>query len=155
MAARRLLVVMIVLLVLSTLAAALVPIDRQRDRSASTTTTTTTTTTAATRPSGQLIERTINAARRKLTAVRVAVGDQLALTVTSPRPDQVEIPGFGELEDVDPNFAAQFDLLAVEPGHYQVRLFEAERRIGTIVVTAAGGTQRPAGHKLRPTRPAS
>jgi hypothetical protein len=130
MAARRLILAMLVLLVLSSIAAALVPVGNGGSTSDSSTSTTTSTAPA---PTGQLVKRTI-AVDPKTARIRIEVGDQLELTVRSKRADQVEIPAFGELENVDPDFPAHFDILALEPGRFEVRLDEANRPIATIEV---------------------
>ena len=59
--------------------------------------------------------------------------------------DLVEIPAFGDLEHVDPDFPAHFDLLALETGSFVVRLVEAQRPIARIEVTAAGADQGGSG----------
>jgi hypothetical protein len=130
-AARRLLIVMLVLLGVSTVAAALVPVER--DAGGDDTTTTTSTTTSK-RPTGDLEREAIHAGAREPQTVGVQVGDQLQLEVTSNRANQVEIPRLGELEDVDPDAPAHFDLLLFDRGRFPVRLVEPERKIGEIVV---------------------
>lgn len=142
-AARRLILVMLVLLVLSSIAAALIPVDRNRlsDQSS-------TQTTMQPQPAepadGELATRTVSADGAKPVNVRIGVGDQLQLTVTAKRPDMVEIPGFGELEDVDPDFPASFNLLPFEAGRFPVRLVEGERTVATIVVESAKRSARRA-----------
>jgi hypothetical protein len=128
-AARRLLILMLVLLGVSTVAAALVPVDR--DTGDDTTTTTTSTREA---PTGKREPKSIDAGADKPKTIRVEVGDQLQLRVTSPRADQVEIPALDELEDVDPEAPAHFDLLLFDKGRFPVRLVEANRQIGAIKV---------------------
>jgi hypothetical protein len=129
-AARRLLIVMLVLLGVSTVAAALVPVERDADGDDTTTTSTTTTK----RPTGELMRESIHAGAREPQTIRVHVGDQLQLEITARKADQVEIPRLGELEDVDPDAPARFDLLLFDRGRFGVRLVEAERLIGEIVV---------------------
>lgn len=136
-AARRLIILMLALLVASSVAAALVPVDPDRLRDTSTTSTAT-----AGEPLGDLVRRKIDAGRDQPSTVAIALGDQLALTVTSDRPDLVEIPGLGELEDVDPDSPATFDLRPFQPGTYPVRLLDSGQRIARIVVTAG----EPGGH---------
>jgi hypothetical protein len=46
----------------------------------------------------------------------------------------VEIPEFGELENVDPDLPAQFDLLAFEPGRFAVRLVDPPGLVADIEV---------------------
>jgi hypothetical protein len=124
-----LLIVMLVLLGVSTIAAALVPVERDSGDE-----TTTTATTATKRSTGKLETKAIHANAPEPQTRRLHVGDQLQLVVTSRKPDQVEIPGLGELEDVDPDAPARFDLLLFERGSFPLRLVEAERKIGEIVV---------------------
>lgn len=124
---------MLVLLGVSTLAAALVPVDPDALRDESTTTSTNTATRAAT---GKLARASIDAAKRNSQTVRVQVGDQLQLRVESPkRADEVEIPALDELEDVDPDAPAHFDLLLFDKGRFPVRLVDADRQIGAIEVS--------------------
>jgi hypothetical protein len=132
-AARRLLIIMIVLLVLSSLAAVLIPVKPAPEPKVHPTTTTEPAIPPP--PEGDLVKRVIDAAAKRPPTIRLAPGDQLDLDVRSPRPDQVEIPGFGELQDTDPDFAAHFNLLAFDPGTYPVRLVGANRVIGRIVVS--------------------
>ena len=116
MAARRLILVMLVLLVASSILAALVPVEPNRggDESSSSTTTTEA---AEPRPAGELVRRTIAADDPTPERIELELGDQLDLTVTSAKlADQVEIPAFGGLDEVDPDFPARFDLLAARAG---------------------------------------
>jgi hypothetical protein len=130
-AARRLLIVMLVLLGVSTVAAALVPVDRDAGGDETTSTSTTT----RERPTGELVPKSIHAGAEEPKTIRVEPGDQLQLIVTSRNADEVEIPALDQLEDVDPDAEATFDLLLFEPGHFDVGLVESERKIGEIVVT--------------------
>jgi len=131
MAARRLIMVLLVLLLVSSLAAALIPIEQSHDSSS-----TTTTTTAAAKPSGRLLIRRIDAGARKPEEIRMHVGDQLQLSVDSDVPDQVEIPALDQIEPVDNGSPARFDLLVDQARSYPVRLVEADKTVGRIVVTA-------------------
>jgi hypothetical protein len=128
-AARRLILAMLVLLVLSSIAAALIPVDRDR---LSDSTTSTTTTPAA--PEGKLITKHVKTTARKPPTIHMAVGDELRLTVASPVPNMVEIPAFGELENVDPDLPANFDLLAFNPGDFAVRLVDPPGLVARINV---------------------
>jgi hypothetical protein len=132
MAARRLIMILLVLLFVSSLAAALVPIDRSSDSSESSTATSTTA--AETPRAGREIVKRIDARERKPETIRMRVGDQLQLTVDGSAPDQVEIPRLDLLEPLDLGAPARFDLLADEPGTYTIRLLEARRTIGKLVV---------------------
>ena len=124
---------MLVLLAVSSVAAALVPVDPEGLSDESTTTSTRAPKRDLT--AGRLVKKAIDADRRHPTTVRIELGDQLQLRVTSRRADQVEIPRVGELQDVDRFTPADFDLLPFERGSYPIRLVEAKRKIGRIVVT--------------------
>jgi hypothetical protein len=139
-AARRLLILMLVLLGVSTVAAALVPVDRESGDD-----TMTTSTSPAESPTGELEERSIDANAEEPKTVRAQVGDQLQLRVKSRRADEVEIPALDELEDVDPDAPARFDLLLFDKGHFPVRLVERERKIGEIVVDRPEHSAKPKG----------
>ena len=155
MAARRLLIVMLILLGASTLAAALVPVpepDEEQEQ-------------AAPKPpdrserTGRLVRETVRVPGRHgedgggdgddqdVPTVRIALGDQLQLTVHARRPDEVEIPAVGELREVGPDAPARFDLLPFETGTFVVRLVGADRTVARIEVerrTEAPSVRRPA-----------
>jgi hypothetical protein len=131
---------MLVLLVLSSIAAALIPVNRDRLRDS----TMPASTTAATRGEGRLVIRRISVAAPHRPTIHLHVGDELRLTVTSPVSNQVEIRAFGELEDVDPNLAATFDLLTFDPGKFAVRIVDPPGLVATIDVAPAE-TPRPSG----------
>ena len=137
MAARRLIIIMVVLLTISTLAAALVPQPEERSDSASRSSTSSTETTRAERKSagGELVEAEVDTEARKgrPSAVELAPGDQLALTVTSPDPGEVSVPAFGLLEFTGPGDPARFDILVEKSGRYPVRFAGG----GTIAVISA------------------
>ena len=132
MAARRLILAMIVLLVISSVAAALIPVERRAGRSS---TSTETSTVDQPGPTGELVNATLGTGGKKPQTVAIKLGDQLALRVTSKVSDQVEIPALGELEPVDRDAPARFDLLPFEPGRYVVRVVSSGEPAGWIVVT--------------------
>jgi hypothetical protein len=142
-AARRLILVMLVLLVLSSIFATLLPVDR--DRLSDESSTSTTSTTEQPKPKGgELIRRTIAAGDPTPERIELGLDDQLELTVTSAKlSDLVEIPAFGELEYVDPDFPVHFDLLALETGSFDVRLVDAHRVIARIDVSAQKSKDSP------------
>jgi hypothetical protein len=145
MAARRLLIVMLVMLGISTVAAALVPTEPQDEREDEPTTTTSA---SAREPRGRLLRRTVDARGRRPEVVRVRVGDQLELLVGSRRSDVVEIAGLGELREVDRDAPARFDVLPFERGVHPIRLLEARRTIGRIVVDPRQrGNKEPTGKR--------
>ena len=152
MAARRLLILMLVLLAVSTVAAALVP--PQGEDSGTTTRTRTKTAERGEHvkrtPPGRLVERTIRVAPNAIARVHVRLDDQLALTVRSGVADQVAISAFGQIEDLTPEAPARFDLLADQAGVFEVRLVDAKRTIGRIVVTSGkAGAGGSAEHQAR------
>ena len=121
---------MLVLLVLSSIAAALIPVNHGRLRDS----TMPASTTARTPGEGRLVTRTVSAAAEHRPTIHLHVGDELRLTVTSPVPNQVQIAAFGELENVDPNLPARFDLLTFDPGKFAVRLVDPPGLVATIDV---------------------
>jgi hypothetical protein len=139
MAARRLILVMLVLLVLSSAVAALIPVEREALKENASSTTTTVQEPPVT---GELVRRRIDANAKEPATIRIAKGDQLELTVTSPKSGQVEIEALGVLEDVDEFFPARVDLLPADRGSYPVHLVPDEpagdpgRVIGHVVVGA-------------------
>ena len=125
-------------LVLSSAAAALIPVSDEPDPGSSSTPST------DTAPSGELVKRTLRvtaAESQEPRTIRLRLGDQLVLRVTSKVADQVEISGLGELDDVGRDSPASFDLLPPEPGTYAVRLVDAEHIVGRIVVRGRGAGQ--------------
>ena len=134
MVARRLIAVLVVLLVVSSFAAALLPDPATDEPGTTQSTTRESRGTTAHRPGGRLVHVTLDADAPRPRPVSLRVGDQLALRVRSSRPDQVEVRGFGQLATVDRFTPANFDLLAFDLGTFPVRLVEAGRTIGTIIV---------------------
>jgi len=133
---------MLVLLGLSTLAAALVGNRPLNDEGTGSTIASETETEPAptdTVPAGELSSRAIEVGgKNEVEVVPMKVGDQLELTVSSPRSAQVEIPALGLLEPVEPGAPARFDILGTEPATYGVRLVEGDRVVARIEITARG-----------------
>ena len=151
MAARQLIIVLLVLMGISTIAAILAPPIEER----SSDTDTESTTAAGTEgepgageegSTGVLIEQTIGAFGKQAVLGGV-VGDRLALTVTSPRPTNVQVPALGLFEFADRGAPARFDFFLREEARYVV-----ERDDGTAIATieVAGPTPAPAGPAERP-----
>jgi hypothetical protein len=132
MAARRLILAMLFLLVLSSIIVALIPIEQPEQNEDSSTSSTPTTSTVS--DEGKLIVRGVSADAPKPAKIRMHVGDELRLTVTSPVPNQVEIEALGEYENVDPNFPARFDVFPFDAGRFPVRLLDPPGQVATIVV---------------------
>jgi hypothetical protein len=140
MAARRLLIVLIILLVISTIAAFLAPGPGNDARPPATigSTTTTTATAREPAPSGRLIRASIDADADSPQTVRLRLGDQLSLRVSSRASDQLEIVGLGLVEAVDRDAPALFDVFADRPGSYPVLLLRADKTVGTIKIEGRG-----------------
>jgi hypothetical protein len=134
MAARRLLIVLIILLVISTVAAFLAPGPNNESRPPTTIGSTPTRTTTASEPppSGRLVRASMDSDADSPPTVRLRVGDQLSLRVSSRASDQVEIVGLGLVEAVDRDAPALFDVFADRPGSYPVLLLRADETVGAI-----------------------
>jgi hypothetical protein len=140
MAARRLVLILLVLLVVSTFAATLVPPPETDDERA--TSTTSTTAAEAREDRSRVVHETISADAKRPQRIRLVVGDELNLRITSRTFREVEIPGFGEYDEVDQYAPAIFDLLADEKGSYPVRVVAGGRLIGRIEVSGCCRTSR-------------
>ena len=130
---RRFLLLVVVLMGLTALAASLAPREpliRNRDQRAGTATPTPTPPPVAAEAL-QPIERTIFTAENP-TRVAVRKGQILQLTVRGSEVDSVEV--LGEIEPIEADSPALFNILADEPGEYPIELVDAERQIGTLVV---------------------
>jgi hypothetical protein len=69
---------------------------------------------------------------------RARTGEHLMLTVVAPEGGLVTIPRLGRTSSVSASAAARFDVLAPDPGRYDVLLQQAggpdePRRVGTLV----------------------
>jgi len=80
------------------------------------------------------VERTISAEPGSRTAVQVQRGDLVRLQVTGDLLDSVLLEGLDRMEAIEPLTPAIFDMLAERPGVYPIRLVEADRRIGRLVI---------------------
>jgi hypothetical protein len=136
MAVRRLVAVLLLLLAISTLAAALAPQRPARDRGQAQTRPQTIDPPPAAPgpPRGRLVRARMNTSSGVVRSVRLRVGDQLLLDVLSRESDQVEIPVFGVVEAVSRDGPARLDLLATTAGTFPVRMVEADRVVGRLVV---------------------
>jgi hypothetical protein len=145
MFARRLLVLVAVLMGLTALAASLAPPPpAQRGRSPSAPSATPTPHPAATpAPAagtapepGATVRARISASRSAVPRdVRAAEGDLVDLVVSGDVVDTVEIPGQAVLEPIDPDSPALVQLYADTPGRFPILLLDANRRIGTLLVS--------------------
>lgn len=153
MAARRLLILMLLLLVVSTLAATLVPpAQREQTETGTDTASRAEHPDADTGPERRLVTSVVDASERLPERIRLRLGDQLALTVRSGGADQVEIPDLGQIEDVDPDAPARFDLLLDRAGTFPVRLLEAQRVVARIAVRPRDGDANGGREATRPQR---
>ena len=143
MAARRLVLILLLLLIVSTFAATLVPPPESDDEES------TTTSPATTRATGELVHQTISADAKQPQRVRLRLGDELRLRVSSPQFHEVEIPRLDLVDEVDPFAPAVFDLLPDERGVYPVRVVESGRVIGRIDVSGCCRTSGRSGDTSR------
>ena len=126
MVARRLLLLAAALLLLAALAAGLVPRDNGGTTAAAPTSL----------PAGETVTREIPAAKGSDTRIPVSRGDLLELEVTGDLIDTVLIERMDRIEAIEPTTPARFNLVIdVAPGSYPIRLVDADRRIGSIVVS--------------------
>jgi hypothetical protein len=70
--------------------------------------------------------------------VRAKVGDVVQVEVAHDAADVVQVVALGLSEPVEPGIAAQLVFDADRPGRFAVTLRDAQRRVGTIDVKAAG-----------------
>jgi hypothetical protein len=133
MLGRRFLLLVVVLMGLTALAASLAPREpllRNRDQRAGTATPTPTPP-PVTANALQPVERTIFTAENP-TRVVVRKGQILQLTVRGSDVDSVML--LDEIEPIEEDSPALFEILADRPGEYPIELVDAERQIGTLVV---------------------
>jgi hypothetical protein len=137
MLGRRFLLIVAVLMGLTALAASIAPREpliRDGGRRAATPTPTPTPSPTATTPVHD-VERTlvITADPGRIT---VRQGDLVQLTVKGIELDSVSL--LDQIEPIERESPALFELLADTPGKYPIELVDAGRRVGTLVVRAAG-----------------
>ncbi len=81
-----------------------------------------------------VVERALDADRRRPRTIAVETGDLLRLTVSGSETDAVELQGLAALRALAPETPVIFDVLVDAPGDYPVVLLETERTIGTVRV---------------------
>jgi hypothetical protein len=130
MLGRRFLLLVAVLMGLTALAASVAP-RQQVDRGA----VTPTPTPSLSAGSGdvQTVTKRLNTAEG-VTRVVVDRGTLVDLEVSGTEVDSVTL--LDEVVPIDPDAPALFSLLADTPGEYPVRLLDADRQVGTLVVRA-------------------
>jgi hypothetical protein len=127
MLVRRLLLLAAVLMLLTALAAGLAP--RQSSNNAPTVE-------RSSVPAGKPVTKNIDAESGKRNTVRVRRGDQLQLTVSGDTLDTVLIERLDRIRAIEPTTPARFDILIdAAAGDYPIRLVDADRRIGRLVIT--------------------
>ncbi len=128
MIGRRLLIALAVLIAVTALAAGVAPEPKPSSDDAAQASPPTDT-------SGMEVERTLSTrARGSDRRIKATVGDTVRLTVEGDEVDSVEL-GELEVEAIDPDSPALFELLADEPASYPIRLLDADRTIGTLEIS--------------------
>jgi hypothetical protein len=129
MAGRRLMLFVVLLLVIGAMASATVPRERRAPAEPSPLPAP-----AQLAPAAGVVQARLPAKR----SVRATVGDVLRIDVRSGTDDVAEVPALGVSEPVGPGIPAELVFDADHPGRFPVTLRDAGRRIGTVVVRAAG-----------------
>jgi hypothetical protein len=137
MLGRRFLIIVAVLMGLTALAASLAPRDPAlRSDATPTPTATATPEGAAEVPSGTgTVARMIDADDDAPQRVVVTQGEILELQVSSSDIDSVQL--LDEIEPVDPDSNARFNLYADRAGEHDVTLLDADRVVGTVEIRDA------------------
>jgi hypothetical protein len=133
MLGRRFLLLVAVLMGLTALAASVAPRDqlvREGDRRAGTPTPSATPEPAGD-PERAPVARTISTSAEPA-RVTVRKGQILELTVTGPDVDSVQV--LDEIEALEEDSPALFDVMAEKAGEYPITLLDGDRQIGTLVV---------------------
>jgi hypothetical protein len=128
MAGRRLLLFVVLLLVIGAMASATVPRERRAPAQPPL-------------PATPRLAPVAGAVEAKLPAkrsVRATVGDVVRIDVRANADDTAEVTALGVSEPVGPGIPAQLVFDADHAGRFPVTLRDAGRRIGTVVVRAAG-----------------
>jgi hypothetical protein len=127
--ARRLLLLAAVLMLLTAVAASIAPRDLTREDDPAPA--------ASSLPPGTTVAREIPAAAGAAPArVAVSRGDTLELEVYGDMLDTVLLERLDRLDAIEPTTPARFQILVEAPaGSYPIRLVEADRRIGSIVIS--------------------
>ena len=126
MAARRLLMLAAALLLLAALASALVPRDDGAETPPARTSL----------PAGRTVAEEIPAAKGSDSQVEVSRGDLLELEVAGDVLDTVLIEQLDFLDAIEPTTPARFNLVIDVPaGTYPIRLVDADRRVGSLIVS--------------------
>jgi hypothetical protein len=129
MLVRRLLLLAAVLLLLTAVAASIAPRDLTGGDDAPVRE-------PGSLPAGMTVTEEIPAAEGSNSRIAVRRGDTLQLEVAGDVLDSVLIERLDRVDGIEPTTPARFDLLIDAPaGSYPIRLVDADRRIGSIVVS--------------------
>jgi hypothetical protein len=129
MLVRRLLLLAAVLMLLTALAASIAPRDLTGGGDGAVTP-------RSDLPAGRVIAEEIPAAPGSNSRISVSRGDTLRLEVAGDVLDSVLIERLDFVDGIEPTTPARFDLLIDAPaGSYPIRLVDADRRVGSIVVS--------------------
>jgi hypothetical protein len=133
MLGRRFLLLVAVLMGLTALAASVAPREpllRERTRQAATPTPTPLPT-ATPAPSLATRELTVSTSAPPA-QLRVEQGQLVEVSVSGDEIDSVQL--LDEIEPIDPDSPALFELLADRPGRYPITLLDAGRKVATLIV---------------------
>jgi hypothetical protein len=126
--ARRLLLLAAVLMLLAALAASIAPRDLTGGDDPEPA--------ASNLPAGTTVAREISAVPTTPARIAVSRGDTLELEVYGDLLDEVLIERLDMIDAIEPSTPARFNILVDAPaGSYPIRLIEADRRIGSIVIS--------------------
>jgi hypothetical protein len=147
MAARRLIALLVVLLVISSIATALAPPQDGGEESSTTSTTTSEPAPDDGRAAADagVVTASIDALAKDNDPVEAEVGDQLALSVRSPKTSEIEIPALGLYDTAAPGAPALFDVVLRSGGELEV--LADGKPAGTIRVGTGGGAKGKPGPK--------
>jgi len=132
MLARRVLVLLAVLMGLSALAAGVAPREPAPREGAAPSPR------VSAAPPERPVERTVDAGAAAPARVEARVGQIVVLEVRSDELDSVSLGELGQIEPVESDSPARFELLAEEAGSYPIELLEAGRQIGTLEIRDSG-----------------
>ena len=125
---RRLLLLAAVLMLLTALAASIAPRDLTREDDPPVP--------RGALPAGTTIAEEIPSEAGADSRIAVSRGDTLELEVTGNTLDTVLLERLDRIDPIDPTTPARFNLVIDAPaGSYPIRLVEADRRIGSIVIS--------------------
>ncbi len=80
------------------------------------------------------VTKRIDADAAKPTRIRAKTGDTMVLEVSSREVDSIEIVDLNQIQPVDPDAPAHFELYLDTPGDFPIVMLQAERRIATLTV---------------------